>query len=438
MMTDTAITDVDGAPVAPIRRTAWGAILVLALAVCAGATMRTVFSPLQEAAKASMGLTDVQMSLVQGLAMAAPMALIALPLGWLADRTNRLRILLVLSGLWTVGMAMTAFAQDFTVLFLARMLAGTAGNFVVPVAISVAADLCMPERRGRSLLLLSLGNVVGAALAFAIGGVVLGAAVEQHTPALFGLEPWRETSLWFAIASAVLTLPLLALREPARHEVEQADAPIRAIASALWSRRGFLVPLFIGQVGVVMADMAATVWAAPVLERDYGLSPVEFGSWMGGGLLLAGIVGSIIGGFSADWGQKLTRRGGILTGAVIAAVLAVPASLYPIMPSTALFGVAFTLLMICGTVAGLITATAIAVLVPNEERGLCLGAFMILGALIGIGIAPLVVTLTSQAMGGESQLALSLAVTSVIIGVLSFGGFWLAMKNAPRPPEEAV
>ena len=63
---------------------------------------------------------------------------------------------------------------------------------------------------------------------------------------------------------------------------------------------------------------------------------------------------------------------------------------------------------------------------------------MILGALIGIGIAPLVVTLTSQAMGGESQLALSLAVTSVIIGVLSFGGFWLAMKNAPRPPEEAV
>ena len=422
----------------PIRRTVWGAILVLALAVTAGATMRTVFSPLQEAVKASMGLSDVQISLIQGLAMAAPMALIALPLGWLTDRTNRMRILLVLSILWTAGMALTAFAQDFTVLFLARMLAGTAGNFVVPVAISVAADLCMPERRGRSLLLLSLGNVTGAALAFAIGGALLGAAVEQHTPALLGLEPWRETSLWFAIASAILILPLLILREPARHEVEQVNAPIRAIASALWRRRGFLVPLFIGQVGVVMADMAATVWAAPVLERDYGLTPAEFGGWMGGGLLLAGLVGSVIGGFSADWGQKLARRGGILTGAVIAAVLAIPASLYPIMPSTALFGVAFTLLMVAGTVAGLITATAIAVLIPNEERGLCLGAFMILGALIGIGIAPLVVTLTSQAMGGESQLAMSLAVTSLIIGIASLAGFWLAMRNAPAPAAESA
>lgn len=422
----------------PIRRTLWGAILVLAIAVTAGATMRTVFSPLQEAAKLSMGLSDFQIGLIQGVAIAVPMALLALPLGWLADRSNRIRILIVLSLLWTAGMALTAFAQDFNLLFVARMLAGVAGNFVVPVAISVASDLCMPERRGRSLLILSLGNVVGGALAFAIGGAVLGALIEQTAPGLLGLEPWRSVSLWFAIASAVMTLPLFFLREPVRHEVEQINAPIKAIAKALWSRRAFLLPLFIGQVGVVMADMAAAVWAAPVLERDYGLTPAEFGGWMGGGLLLAGVFGSIIGGFSADWGHKLPRRGGILTAALIAAVIALPASLYPIMPSTALFGVAFTLLMTSGTVAGLVTATAISVLVPNEERGLCLGAFMILGALIGIGVAPTVVTLASDAMGGESQLALSLTIVSVVIGFLSLAGFWLAMRNAPRPVAEVV
>ena len=159
---------------------------------------------------------------------------------------------------------------------------------------------------------------------------------------------------------------------------------------------------------------------------------------MGGGLILAGIVGSILGGFSADWGVKLPRRGGILIGTIVAGVIAIPASLYPIMPTTALFGLAFTALMICGTVSGLITATAIAVLVPNEERGLCLGAFMILGALIGIGLAPTVVTLASDAMGGESQLALSLTIVSVVIGFLSLAGFWLAMKNAPRPVAEVV
>ena len=328
----------------PIRRTLWGAILVLAIAVTAGATMRTVFSPLQEAAKQTLGLSDVQLGLIQGVAVAVPMALIALPLGWLADHSNRVRILIGLSVVWTAGMALTAFAQDFNLLFVARMLAGAAGNFVVPVAISVAADMCMPERRGRSLLVLSLGNVVGGALAFAIGGALLGAVMENAAPSLMGLEPWRSVSLWFAVGSAVLTLPLLLLREPERHEVEQANAAVKAVAKALWARRGFLVPLFVGQVGVVMADMAAAVWAAPVLVRNYGLTPAEFGGWMGGGLLLAGVVGSVIGGFGADWGHRRKRRGGILTAALIAAVIAVPASLYPLMPSTELFGLAFTVL----------------------------------------------------------------------------------------------
>lgn len=432
-------TDIlEAAPPPAQRRTLWGAIIVVSLVVLAGAAMKTIFSPLQEAAKLSMGLTDFQVGLVQGIAIALPMALVALPLGWLADRANRIRILLGLSFVWTVGMVMTAFAQDFGLLFFARMLAGAAGNFVVPIGISVAADMCMPERRGRSLLVLSLGNVLGGALAFGIGGALLGAVIENAIPSLMGLEPWREVSLWFAIASVVLTLPLLLIREPERHEVEQANAPIKAIAAALWARRGFLMPLFIGQVGVVMADMAAGVWAAPVLIRNFGLSPAEFGGWMGGGLILAGIVGSILGGCGADWGQKLDRRGGILFGTIIAGVIAIPASLYPMMPTTALFGVAFTALMVCGTISGLITATAIAVLVPNEERGLCLGAFMILGALIGIGLAPTVVTLASDAMGGEGQLALALTIVSVVIGFLSLAGFWLAMRNAPRPVAEVV
>jgi len=49
-----------------------------------------------------------------------------------------------------------------------------------------------------------------------------------------------------------------------------------------------------------------------------------------------------------------------------------------------------------------VTATATAVLVPNEERGTFLGAFMILGTLIGMGVSPILVSLGSQVLGGEA------------------------------------
>jgi len=102
------------------------------------------------------------------------------------------------------------------------------------------------------------------------------------------------------------------------------------------------------------------------------------------------------------------------------------------------FGFVLFLLLMAGSMTGLITATAIAVLVPNEERGVCLGAFMILGALIGLGLSPMLVSLGSQALGGEAHLAPALAIVGVTTGLVSLGGFILAMINAPERPVAAA
>ena len=44
--------------------------------------------------------------------------------------------------------------------------------------------------------------------------------------------------------------------------------------------------------------------------------------------------------------------------------------------------------MLCGTVTGLVTSVALTVLLPNELRGLCIGAFIAIAGLIGFGVAP--------------------------------------------------
>jgi hypothetical protein len=129
--------------------------------------------------------------------------------------------------------------------------------------------------------------------------------------------------------------------------------------------------------------------------------------------------------------------GGILMGAVVMAALAIPAALFPVMPDAGLAIGALALLLFTGAAAGLITATTIAVRTPNEIRGVCLGAFIVGGALIGLGVAPLLVSYGSLMLGGEQHLAKSLAIVGVAINVVSFLAFLVAMLRAPRAAVEA-
>src|SRR4029079_9037650 len=100
-----------------------------------------------------------------------------------------------------------------------------------------------------------------------------------------------------------------------RHEVgEAADQQLGPALREIWQRRALLLPLFLGQVTVFMADTAAAVWAPPVLTRDFHLQPAQFGGWMGLVVLASGVVGSVLGGIAADIGHKRDPRGGILFG----------------------------------------------------------------------------------------------------------------------------
>lgn len=407
------------------------ATVLLAISVASAATMQGAFSTVQEAAKADLGLSDFDLSLVQGLAIAIPIALLSVPLGLMVDRAHRMRLMIVMSLLWTIGTLATAFAPNMPLLFLARMVTGLGSTCAVIAAISIAADLCRPSQRGRAMMILTLGKNAGGAAAFALGGWLFGVFLASD---ISGMLPWRSVHVALAILSAVITLMLLLVREPQRHEtVAGTDIAFASVMKMLWSRKAFLLPLFAGQISVTMADAAAAIWAAPVLSRNFGLGPEQFAGWMGGVMLLAGVGGAIIGGLSADAGHKSRIRGGILLGAVIASGIALPAAIFPILPSTLGFGIALTILLLGGTVTGLVTATAISVLLPNEVRGLCLGLFLAVAGVIAFGIAPSLVTGVSALMGGDHKLAPALAIVGTVVSALSFLTFLLAMRNAPKP-----
>jgi MFS family permease len=390
------------------------------------------FGTVQESVKAELRLSDATLGVIQGVSAGLALVVCSIPVGILVDRFNRVRLLIALALIWTVGTAMTAMAQGSTMLFLARVLTATGTTGALTAALSLTADLCVPEQRGRAMLVVNLGKIAGIAGAFALGGWLFGAFASGTLPAIAGMVPWRGTHAVLTVVSLILIAPLLLLREPARREVAATThAPFRVLAAELWSRRRFLIPLFVGQVAVVMADNAALVWAAPVLSRRYGLQPGDFAGWMGALVLVSGLGGTLLGGFTADLGQKSGRRGGLLVGALFAAILGVPAALFPVAPSVTLFAVAFGALSLCGAVTGLATSVALTVLIPNELRGLCIGAFIAFAGLIGFGIAPPLVTLVSALLGGEGHLAPALAIVGVVTGILSVGAFLIAIRTAP-------
>nr|WP_314443652.1 MFS transporter [uncultured Sphingomonas sp.] len=409
------------------------ALLILAVSICAGFTTMASFGIMAESAKTELGLSDEALGAIQGVSAAVPLVLLSIPIGLLVDRANRVRLLLACSIVWTLGTFLTALAPEAWSLFAGRMLTGIGATGALTACLSLTADLCLPADRGKGLLIVTLGKSLGQAAAVSLLGWLLGYYGAAGVSALVGgLSPWRSSQLALALGSALLVLPLLLLREPERREVAQGHRiAFRPLLGQLWERRTFLFPLFVGQTSVVMADAAAGIWAAPIIERQFAIRPADFAGLLGTVILVSGLAGALLGGLAADWGSRSGRRGGLLLGAIAAAAIGVLAALFPLMPTADGAIVVLGILTLAGTVTGLVTSVALTVLLPNEIRGLSIGAFISIAGLIGFGIAPPLVAVVSKPLGGEAALGLAQALVGVVVGLLSVVGFWGAMRRAP-------
>lgn len=413
------------------RKTKWSVVWLLAMTIFAAMTVGGLLAPIQEAVKSDLGINDFQLAMIVGSATAIPAAFLSLPIAWMVDHHTRTRLLIILASLWAIGTIGTAFSQGFYGLFAARLVAGIGAATAFPVLISLLADVCMPERRGRSMLLISIGAWAGVGAAFAIGGTLFGWLEANPSAFIAGMAPWREAHLLVGIGAAILVLPLFLIREPPRYEVEEKNPALIPALKAFWRRRHFLGWLYVGNFSGSLAEGAAALWVGSVLFRQYGQTPGQFGAWVGLVILGSGIVGSIIGGFAADAGQKLKMRGGILLPALIATALSIPASAYPIMPTVTGFAWVLFALLTGGAAINLVNSAAIAVLLPNEERATSLAALAIIGKFVGGPVTAGIIAWMTLLFKGPEGLGITLTWLGVISGVISLIGFWFAMRNAP-------
>jgi MFS family permease len=393
---------------------------------------------LLEPIKQELGLTDVEVGLSYTTAFYAAYGLLAVPMGMLADRVSRVRMLSVAVLLWLGGLALTGLSHGVGLLVVSKLIMGIASAITYPAAMSLMADYFAPERRAMATTSYPLGQTLGQVSALLVGGLgytALVALAARDPHALGGLAPWRAVFLIFAAFGLLLLVPpVFALREPARHERREGGGGSFA---ELWAYRGFLVPLFLAMMALCGSSTALQAWSAPALIRLYGLRPGDFAWASSIATLAGGIAATLLSGrvFNLARKQGGTRRS--MQAAGVAAALCAPASFLAVMPNLWAFALLGLLAIIGGGVAIAVPVIAINFRLPNEVRGRAMGLYVVLVAVAGMIGAPLA-GYVGQRLGGNAMLGWGMAAVGAPFSLLAALSFWIASRSRTTASDHAL
>ncbi|KQX19720.1 MFS transporter [Sphingomonas sp. Root50] len=411
------------------RTTGRGAILaLLALIVGSSFFCRMTLNSLQQSLQAGMGLSDNQVALLLGSAMAVPAVIGGIPVGLLVDRFNRARLIMVFCLLSFAGTLVTALSDSLTLLFASRALIGFSTAAVSITVPSLLADLFPPSRRGRGSMIYGISQVGGMAVAFAVGG-----ALVTILPAT---DLWRSGALIMSVPLLLVFLLSLLLREQPRMEIARERPSLAVSAIELWTFRRMILPLFGGVVAISVADGATLVWVVPTLTRTFGMSAAYANGVMGIALVVGGLLGPIFGGLAAD---RSLGSGGVVRAMSLLALLAgasVLLGLFAVAPGSALASVCLTAFLLVGSMVISVSLTLITVLLPNELRGFAVSVLAVVQILLSAGLSPSLVSIVAAGIGGPANVGTALAIVCAASSLVSAIAFLVGRRAEKRQPTQ--
>jgi predicted MFS family arabinose efflux permease len=194
---------------------AWFVLGVLCFVYVINFLDRQLLSILAKPIQDELGVTDGQLGLISGLYFALFYCVLAIPIGWIADRTNRVRLLSVACAVWSAATVACGMSANYAQLAAARMAVGVGEAGGVPPSYAIISDYFPSGQRGTALSIYNFGPPIGMALGIAFGASIAAA------------YSWR---LAFVVLGAVgigaALIVWLLVREPVRGALDapRADA----------------------------------------------------------------------------------------------------------------------------------------------------------------------------------------------------------------------
>lgn len=297
--------------------TAWWPLAVLIAVNVLNFYDRHVAAAVVEPIRKEFLLSDTQLGWLN-TAFTILYGIVGLPLGRLADRVSRKKLLALGIAVWAMLTAGTRWVYSYPLLVFTRLGVGVGEATAAPTATSWIGDLYPPQRRARPLALFMLGVPVGGALSYFFSG-----AIAQRLG-------WRAAMVVAAAPALVLIPLLLLLQEPQRgaSEARAAQSPgAGSIGEVLRIPTFWWIALSGALVNFNLYGIA--LFFPALFGRIHHLNVAQAGRTMG--IIYA--VGGVLGGWIAGWlGDRVVRGsgGGRMRIAAIAALLAVPLSYFGI------------------------------------------------------------------------------------------------------------
>lgn len=295
------------APENKLPSRAWLVVGLLWVVGCLNYLDRIMLTTMRESVVDAIPMSDAQFGLLTSVFLwiygcLSPIA------GFLADKFSRTRIIIGSLLAWSLITWLTAHAQTFEQLLVARALMGISEAFYLPAALALIADYHRGSTRSLATGIHMTGIFIGQGLG-GLGGVI----AERHD--------WTTAFNLFGLAGVVYAVVLmLAMRDPC-----PADSEVTAAAEAPHTTRKprlgeafsslFRVPAFwlaFGFWGLLgMANWCVLAWMPTYLGSHFSLAQGKAGFSATGYLQLAALVGVIFGGWWADRWNRRNERGRI-------------------------------------------------------------------------------------------------------------------------------
>ncbi|MFT4920059.1 MAG: MFS family permease [Zhongshania aliphaticivorans] len=388
---------------------------------------------LVEPIRREFAISDTAFSFLQGYAFSLVYTFAGLPLGRLVDQ--RSRRLLIFWGLlfWSLMTVFAGFAQNYTSLFMARMGVGIGEAVLAPAAYSIIADYFAPARRGRALGIYYISIAIGSGASLLLGGYLLQLIPSEGMtmPFIGHLLAWRWVFIVAGLPGLLLSVLMFTIREPERRELAQRrNVPISELLAFLRGERATFGRLLFYPSILAIIGYGSLAWAPSVFTRRFNLDISHSGMLLGGLIAAAGILGGLISGHLSDYWRTKGLQAARFRVALVGQLLLLPCvSTWSLMPTSSMaLGVLFFAVLGL-SIAQSAAPAAIQEVTPNTMRGQVIAIYLLLGGLLGIGLGPTLVAVTSDLVFAGEALHLAVSATAFPVSLL---GLWLCWSGQSR------